>query len=247
MYNTLSKYYDYVFPVGMEQLNMLQSFLPAGEAENILDLACGSGSYSIELVARGFKVYGLDYEAEMIELARAKASARGLAVDLRQGDMRDLAGLPDNFDAALCIGNSIVHLLTDDDLLQSLKETNRHLRQGGIYLIQTVNYDRILQYKITSLPEIKNQQQGLTFTRLYTFLKDGLIEFTTELKKDLPTGNETVHRGSVLLRPLTAGQLTDALGKAGFVTEQLYGGFNSVAHSLEAPATVVIARKTSQV
>ena len=141
MYNTLSKYYDHVFPAGVEPLNMMQSFLPAGKAENILDLACGSGSYSIELAARGFKVYGLDYETEMIELARAKAAARGLTVDFRQGDMRDLASLPENFDAALCIGNSIVHLLTGDDLRQSLRETNRHLRQGGIYLLQTVNYE----------------------------------------------------------------------------------------------------------
>lgn len=246
MYNTLSKYYDYVFSAGVEPLNMLQSLLQAGKAASILDLACGSGSYSIELAALGFEVYGLDYETEMIELARAKALARGLAVDFRQGDMRDLAGLPENFDAALCIGNSIVHLLTDDDLLQALRETNRHLCQGGIYLIQTVNYDRILQYRITSLPEIRNQQQGLTFTRLYTFREDNLIEFTTELIKDLPTGSETVHRGSVSLRPLTAKQLTDALAGTGFTIDQLYGSFNKVAHSLEAPATVVVARKTSQ-
>lgn len=246
MYNTLSKYYDHVFPAGVEPLNMMQSLLPAGKAENILDLACGSGSYSIELADRGFQVYGLDYEAEMIELARAKAAARGLAVDFRQGDMRDLTGLPEDFDAALCIGNSIVHLLTEDDLHKALTETNCHLRQGGIYLLQTVNYDRILQYKITSLPEIRNQQQGLTFTRLYTFREDGLIEFTTELNVDRPTGTETVHRGSVLLRPLTAGQLTGALAESGFAVEQLYGGFNRAAHSLDAPATVVVARKTSQ-
>lgn len=245
MYNTLSKYYDFVFPAGVEPLNMLQSLLQGGKAESILDLACGSGSYSIELAARGFEVYGLDYETDMIELARAKASARSLVVNFRQGDMRDLAGLPNNFDAALCIGNSIVHLLTSEDLFQALRETNRHLSQEGIYLIQTVNYDRILEYKITALPEIRNQQQGLTFTRLYTFRDDGLIEFTTELKQDLPSGTETVHRGSVLLRPLTATQLTDALTRTGFTVKQAYGGFNEVAHSLEAPATVMVARKTS--
>lgn len=246
MYSTLSKYYDYVFPAGKAQISFFKALFKSGHVSGVLDIACGSGSYALEFSSWGIKVVGIDYEPEMVELARSKARTAGLTADFRQGDMRDLSGLPENFDAALCIGNSIVHLVSKEDLRQSLQETNRHLRQGGIYVIQTVNYDRILKYCLTSLPEIRNEEQGLTFTRDYLIKSNDLIEFITSLKIDGPDGPQIVHRGSVNLRPLTANRLTAALEKAGLVTEQLYGGFDQSAHTIDSPATVVVARKKKQ-
>lgn len=247
MYSTLSKYYDYVFPVGKGQISFFQEIFKSERTSSALDIACGSGSYALEFSSWGLKVVAIDYDHDMIELARNKVRASGLAVEFRQGDMRDLSGLPDDFDAALCIGNSIVHLLTGEDLLRALQETNRHLRQGGIYVIQTVNYDRILKYRLTSLPKIKNSEQGLTFSRDYNLFTDNnLIEFVTQLKIEGPEGPKTVHQGSVYLRPLTADQLVEALHQAGFIAEHLYGGFNRTPHTADSPATVVVARKINQ-
>ncbi|MBK9715400.1 MAG: class I SAM-dependent methyltransferase [Kouleothrix sp.] len=57
-----------------------------------LDLACGTGDAALTLAASGCAVVGVDRSAAMLRIARGKARDAGCAVDLVQGDIRDLAG-----------------------------------------------------------------------------------------------------------------------------------------------------------
>lgn len=43
-----------------------------GEAENILDIGCGTGRLTAELLRSGVKVFGLDSSPEMIKYASTK-------------------------------------------------------------------------------------------------------------------------------------------------------------------------------
>ena len=52
-----------------------------GHAPGItLDLACGTGSLTLELARRGLDVYGVDGSLEMLSVAKQKASEAGLDV-----------------------------------------------------------------------------------------------------------------------------------------------------------------------
>ena len=43
-----------------------------------LDLACGTGSLTVELAKRGMDIYGIDGSADMLSVARQKAAESGL-------------------------------------------------------------------------------------------------------------------------------------------------------------------------
>lgn len=70
-------------------LSLLLGVLPPAPA-TVLDLGCGTGSLSVLLAEAGHAVHGLDFSAQMVAAARAKAAAAGVDVEFRQGD----AGLP---------------------------------------------------------------------------------------------------------------------------------------------------------
>jgi SAM-dependent methyltransferase len=53
----------------------------------VLDIGCGSGTYSTWLAERGAKVFGLDLSSTMISLARARARERGIELGLCVADI----------------------------------------------------------------------------------------------------------------------------------------------------------------
>ena len=227
MYNNLARYYDHIFPAGENQLRFFKEEFQQHGVKTVLDLACGTGSYSLAFAGWGLDVVGVDFEEEMIHYARQKAAESSTAnVRFLVGDMRKLPDLQKPFDAVVCIGNSLVHLLTDEDLTAALKEMYRLCKQGGLLIIQILNYDYIVDNSVTILPDIRNQDEGLVFTRQYQFRDDGLIEFATSLILSENNEEHALDAGSVLLRPLRPKQLVGYLEAAGFVNCELYAGFD---------------------
>lgn len=240
MYNELSSYYDDIFPANEQQLSFFkQTFQDLG-VSRVLDLACGSGNYALEFARWGLSVVGIDSERTMIQLAREKARKENLAVDFRTGDMRNLEDIEGKFDAVICIGNSLVHLLTERDILTALEQIKERLYHGGTLILQTVNYDRILKGNITQLPDIRNNKAGIIFTRQYDFRPDGLIDFkTTLIKNEMDGSQRSLGNGTVPLRPCTKSELEGFLQSVGFEDIVVYGGFQRNKHSLESQATVI--------
>src|SRR5919206_1529992 len=73
--------------------------------ERFLDIACGTGAVAERAAARGAAVTGIDLAPALIETARERAAARGLAIDYRVGDCERLE-LDDASFAAVssCVG-----------------------------------------------------------------------------------------------------------------------------------------------
>src|ERR687890_2695309 len=68
--------------------------------ERILDLACGTGRHSLELVRQGFSVVGVEISAELIEIANKEAKAQGLEATFIEADLREL-DFEEEFDIVL--------------------------------------------------------------------------------------------------------------------------------------------------
>jgi len=75
------------------------------EGKNVLEIACGTGRFTVMLAERGANVVGLDISAEMLSEAREKARARGLgdAVEFLRGDAGRLPFEDDEFDAVIAM------------------------------------------------------------------------------------------------------------------------------------------------
>lgn len=107
--------------------------------DKVLDAPCGHGRLANLLAERGMEVTGVDATREFIDLAREDAIARGVEVDYRVGDLREL-GVDGPFDAVVCWFTSFGYF--DDDGNQDvLEEFARVLQPGGKLGIETIHHD----------------------------------------------------------------------------------------------------------
>jgi SAM-dependent methyltransferase len=133
---------------GSEVDRALKILRPQG-GERILDLACGSGRHSLELVRRGFSVVGSDISAELIEIARRDAEEQGLEATFLEGDLRELE-FEDEFDFVLNLNDGAVgYFETDEENHRTFEVISRALRPGGRNLVQLPN----VLYAKANLPQ----------------------------------------------------------------------------------------------
>lgn len=252
-YQAMEKYYDDIFPLHRETLVFLEKTLWRPGRRNVLDLACGTGSYALALAARGFDVTGIDLDETMIELASQKvveelplcmSGGESGEVTFLKGDMLKLSALLQaEYDGAFCIGNSLVHLVTTGQIEEAVKEIAAVLCLGAKLVVQIVNYDRILKNDIKSLPTLQNKERGVSFERLYSYDRQShRIDFTGILK--LP--DSTSRTNTIPLYPLRREELEEMLAGAGFAATEFYGSFGGGPWSLESPATVIVTRKARE-
>ena len=115
----------------------------------VLDIGSGAGDVAMaaaELVGSEGEVLGVDMNPEILETARTRAQAAGLAnVQFVAGDAQTL-DLPNDFDAL--IGRLVLMYLPDP--VATLKQLATHLRPGGIIAFQEVEFSA---YSSVARPE----------------------------------------------------------------------------------------------
>lgn len=104
----------------------------------LLELACGTGRLTIPMAQAGPKVVGVDAAPAMLAQARAKctelAPPERARLSFRAGDMRSVR-LGRRFDGVVLAFNTIMHMLTDDDLLAALCTARDHLARDGRFFL----------------------------------------------------------------------------------------------------------------
>lgn len=79
---------------------LMQQLLPGAPAR-VADLGCGTGSLSVLLAERGYRVTAVDLSPKMVALAEEKARAAGVAVDFGVDDAADPRLPAGSFDIVL--------------------------------------------------------------------------------------------------------------------------------------------------
>jgi len=115
-------------------------FRRTGRIHNVLDVACGTFSINLGLIERGYHVVGRDLSEAMIRVARRNVRSQVATADVARGDMRAL-DLPQRFDAILCLGTAFNYLVTPSDVNRALGTFHRHLRRGGLLVLDLANFD----------------------------------------------------------------------------------------------------------
>ncbi len=103
------------------------SKVPAGG--RVLDLCCGSGHVTSELVQRGFSVTGVDSSAGLIAIARQHLPG----IDFRVEDARNLK-LQDQYDAAISTFDSLNHILNLKELQRVFSGVHKSLARDGLFV-----------------------------------------------------------------------------------------------------------------
>jgi ubiquinone/menaquinone biosynthesis C-methylase UbiE len=106
------------------------------KGQTVLDLGCGTGALTIRAAQKGAKVRGIDINPQMLRIAQERVDESGLRqnVELREMGVAELrAENAESYDvvmSGLCFSE-----LTEDELVYTLKEVKRILKQGGVLLV----------------------------------------------------------------------------------------------------------------
>lgn len=220
-YEEISKYYDYIFPVGKEQINFVTKVAGEGQ-KSVLDIACGTGGYALELAKKGYAVTAVDLDSKMVEELKGKSLKSNLDIEALQGNMLELSSkVSSKYDVAFCIGNSMVHLDGHEEIEKFFREMKGLLKEEGKLIIQIINYDRVLSKNVQFLPTIENKEVGLTFQRLYRY--DEILN-KVFFKTILEVEGKKIEN-EIPLYPALSEDLEKLLRKAGFKDVKLYGDF----------------------
>jgi SAM-dependent methyltransferase len=115
---------------------------------HVVELAVGTGRVAIPVADRiGSRVIGIDSSPAMLALARQRASAASLELDLRDGDMRELA-LEEPAALVYCPFRSLLHLPTWSDRRKTFEAVAAALQPGGRFAWNAFVFDHQLAARL---------------------------------------------------------------------------------------------------
>jgi ubiquinone/menaquinone biosynthesis C-methylase UbiE len=113
------------------ELGLLAKSLDDISGKSILDMGCGVGRITIELLRGGANVTALDNSRKMLEITEAKAKTASLEKNLQlvKSSAHEIPLPDETFDIVVCVG--LLEHLPLDVRSRALKELDRVLKRGG--------------------------------------------------------------------------------------------------------------------
>jgi ubiquinone/menaquinone biosynthesis C-methylase UbiE len=199
----------------------------AREADGpLVELAVGNGRVAISVAAAtGKTVIGIDSSPSMLELARIGAVAAGVALELREGDMRDLE-LDEPAALIYCPFRALLHLPTWADRRRTFERVAASLRPGGRFAWNAFAFDHAVAARLDG----RHQDEPVPHTVRYA-VGDNRIDIVLD------------DGGTSSLWPATKNEWLGLIDVAGLELEQLYGGFGGEPFDDDSREYVFVTRR----
>ena len=199
----------------------------AGDADGpLVELAVGNGRVAIPVArATGRPVIGIDSSPAMLEQARLNAEAAGVELDLREGDMRELA-LEEPAGLIYCPFRALLHLPTWADRRRTFERVAASLRPGARFAWNAFAFD----HRIAAQLDGQHQDGPVPHTVRYD-VGDNRIDIALD------------GGGTSSLWWATKNEWLGLLDVAGLELEALYGTFDRQPFGDDSREYVFVARR----
>ena len=133
-YDLFAEYYDELmsgidYPARAEYIDgIIKKYKP--DAHLLVDLACGTGSMTVEFAAMGYDVIGVDLSGNMLSKAREKSDGSILYLCQSMQNL-DMYG---TIDAFVCTLDSLNHIEDREQLLLALSRVSLFLEPDGVFV-----------------------------------------------------------------------------------------------------------------
>ena len=242
-YNSFSEYYDALMQnVGYDERcrYILEIFKRLDHDMGLsLDLACGTGSLTIELKKNGVDVYGIDASYDMLSHAREKAEENGLDILFLCQKMQSI-DLYGTIDTCVCTLDSINHLVKMSDVQKTFERVSLFMNQGGYFLFDA---NTIYKHREVLADNTFVYDTDDVFCVWQNSLKENNI---VEIELDFfEREGKVYYRESENFceRAYSDDELTTMLEKAGFEVVKRYGDMTFEAPKNDEQRVIYVARK----
>jgi len=223
-YDAIASHYDDIVdgPARSEAAARFATWLTGSHrVRRALDVACGTGLHARAMAGRGVQVVAADASEAMLQQARTCPGEADDRIEWLHAPMETIAQrVTGSFDAVVCMGNSLPHLLTDARLRQTVRGFRTVLADEGLAAVQMLNYDRILARRERVVGVTRRGHRE--YIRFYDFLPKQIRFNILELDWQDDRCRHDLHQTH--LAPYRAEQLCEAFREAGFEDVDLFGG-----------------------
>ena len=215
----------------VQQVLRLCAILPGA---TVLDVGCGVGRHSIELAKLGFRVTGVDMNADYISVCRERTAQLGLKAEFHAVDSRVMK-LDVRADLTISLWSSFGYYGEVGDL-QILQRVAEHTRRGGHVVVDVENRDYIVKHFVPE--EWHENEQGLVFEKRRFDATDGTVSTRRVV---LSRGERCEYRR--VLRMYTVAELAVLLEAAGLRPERWCGDYDGSRFGPESKRMIAIAER----
>lgn len=201
--------------------------IPLNGSRKLLDVACGEGSFAVEMAKKGWTVTGVDLSEEMLRLAKHRADNENVQVTFQQQDMRFI-DFNNEFDLVTCWFDSLNFLISTSDLQSAFNNIARSLKPNGWFVFDmnticglSVHWQKercYVQQETADLLELHctkyDYENNLAYLRITWFVRVG----------DKWERFEEKH----IERAFSLAEIESCLGYAGFHVIEKAGSLNPV-------------------
>ena len=247
-YASLSAVYDRL--IGMdygERAEYLLSLFSLHRAPcgTLLDLACGTGSLTLELIRRGCDVIGVDGSPEMLALAAEKAAAAGESPLLLCQDMREL-DLYGTVEGAVCTLDGLNHLRRKEEIGEALHRLSLFIQPGGLFIFD-VNTPYKHRQVLGDNAFVYEGEDFLCAWRNRLNARTSEVHMWLDIFFEEEDGRYQRLEEEIVERAYSLATWRDLLKKADFTPLEVYGDMTAAAPGPEEQRWVIVARNDTKI
>ena len=166
-YESIAKVYDYIFPKNRKQLEFVESIKKINSKEKMLDIGCATGNLTELLGEKTRNIIGIDLDKELLKEAKDKHPN----LNFENMNMLEINEKfeENSFERVVSFGNTLVHLDSREEVEEFFQKVYKTLKFNGFFIVQIINYNRIIEKNIKNLPTIDNEK--VKFVRDYEYDK----------------------------------------------------------------------------
>jgi SAM-dependent methyltransferase len=208
--------------------------------ESIVDLGCGTGSFCIEMAARGYDMIGIDLSGEMLSCAQNKALEAGYDILYLQQDMTEFE-LYGTVDCIVCMLDSLNYITDKRKLHKLFKLVRNYLNPGGFFIFD-INTGYKLE-KVLGSNEFFDINDDITclwqnrFDKKKKICRFDLTFFVKE--NELYRRYDEIHEE----RAYTIEQINEGLKKENLELLNIYNAFSFKAPLVKSERIFFVCRK----
>ena len=211
-----------------------------------LDLACGTGSLTLELYRRGLDIYGVDGSVEMLSEARTKCAEAGADILFLCQKMQSL-DLYGTVRTAICSLDSLNHLKNKEELQKAFSRVSFFMDPGGYFI-----FDMNTLYKHAHI--LGNETYVYDMEHVYCVWqnrchRDGRVDIQLDFFEPAGEGERGLYTRSTeqfseMAYPLE--EIVKMLGKAGFSQVQVFDDLTFDPPREDSQRLIFAAKKTER-